>query len=114
MSREELVGLALALIVTTVLEAIPAFFFAPRKERFMASVICNAATNPALNLILLVLRRLGTVGLLYGASVAVLEIAVVFVEAGLYRILLEENRKKCLVYSLAVNAFSFVFGLFWL
>ena len=111
MSREELVGLALALIVTVVLEAIPAFFFAPRKERFMASVICNAATNPALNLILLALRHLGAVGLLYGASVGVLEIAVVFIEAALYRLLLEEDRKKCLLYSLGVNALSFLFGL---
>lgn len=111
MSPGELVGLAVALIVTTVLEAIPAFFFAPRKERFMASVICNAATNPALNLILLVLRRLGAGGLLYGASVGVLEIAVVFAEAALYRLLLEKDRKKCLMYSLCVNAISFVLGL---
>lgn len=111
MSPGELGGLALALIVTTVLEAIPAFFFAPHRERFMASVICNAATNPALNLILLALRHLGAVGLLYGASVGVLEIAVVFIEAALYRLLLEEDRKKCLLYSLGVNALSFLIGL---
>ena len=111
MSREELVGLALALIVTAVLEAIPAFFFAPRKERLMASVICNAVTNPALNRILLALRHLGVPSLLYVLSVAVLEIAVVFAEARLYRLLLEENRRNCLWYSLGVNAFSFILGL---
>ncbi len=111
MNMGTLTALALALTVTTAVEAIPALLFQPRWERLMASVVCNAATNPLLNLILLGLRHPGVPSPVYGAAVALLELSAVFAEAGLYRVFLEESRRKCFLYSLGVNALSYFTGL---
>lgn len=74
----------------------------------------NCITNPALNLLLLILAWHGVdVGL---AVILPLEAGVVVLEWGLFRISLTGSRWRLLALSLTANTVSFLAGvfLFWL
>ena len=53
---------------------------------------------------------LGWGRLVYGLLL-LMELAVVFLEAWLYRLLLDKSFGKCLIFSACANAFSFGIGL---
>lgn len=103
--------LAGACISTIVLEAIPILLLKEKKDWFQASVICNVATNPVLNVALILLAfYLGWSRLIYGLLL-LMELAVVFLEAWLYRLMLGKPFGKCLIFSACANVFSFGIGL---
>ena len=103
--------LALACISTIVLEAIPILLLKEKKAWFKASVICNVVTNPVLNAIVMLFTFYFGWGKLAYGLVLLLELAVVFLEAELYRVMLNKTFWHCLIFSACANVFSFGMGL---
>lgn len=81
-----------------------------RKWRYVyASFLCNMLTNPAMNLLMLILVNcLGSE--YYGIIVAVLEVIVVIVETFVFKLLCDFRVKKAMVVSVFVNAVSYGVG----
>ncbi|HTX90850.1 MAG TPA: hypothetical protein VMC09_06500 [Anaerolineales bacterium] len=104
----------IALLLTVAIEGAVAWAFAFRTVRAQLAVaMVNCLTNPALNLLLLILAWLGVkVGL---PPVTALEVGVIFVEWGLYIYAFGGPKRRLFVLSLAANAASFLAGLllFW-
>jgi hypothetical protein len=104
----------LALLLTLVIEGGIAWLFGFRTGRFQLVVaMINVITNPALNVLLLLLAWLGVnVTLLL---IIPLEIVVVAVEWGLLVYAFDAPKGRLLFLSLAANAASFLAGvlLFW-
>ena len=81
-----------------------------RKPRFVFySLLWNMATNPALNVCLMVATAY--LGAAYVPAAVVGEICVFIIEAFLIRALLELSLRKALLLSLLVNAASLLVGL---
>ncbi len=104
----------LALLLTVAIEAAAAWCFGFRTARAqLALAMINCLTNPALNLLLVLLAWSGVqVGL---PLVSLLEVGVVLVEWGLLVYVFGGSKRRLLVLSLAVNTASFLAGvmLFW-
>ena len=98
-------------ISTIVLEAMPILLLKEKKKWFKASVVCNVATNPVLNVLLMFLYLYLGWGRLVFGLLLMMELAVVFIEARLYRLLLDKPYGKCLIFSACANTFSFLTGL---
>lgn len=82
-----------------------------RNRRFVYdSLLCNLLTNPAANLLMLLLVLWLGAGAYYPA-LAVLECLVVAVEAVVYRKLEDISKRRALWLSLLLNALSFLTGL---
>lgn len=75
------------------------------------SVLCNILTNPALNLILLIVVKFAGVAY-YTPTLIVLEITVLFIEAGVLKHLCGLRYYKAITVSCLMNFTSFVVGVF--
>lgn len=102
--------LAIALALTVAIEA-AAMFVMHKNTRYMYySLLCNLLTNPALNLSLWLLAEwLGAE--VYWPAAALLELAVLFIEGGVYRYLTRMGWAKSLLTSFILNTCSFTVGL---
>ena len=104
----------LALLLTVAIEGGVAWLFGFRTIGLQLAVaMINCMTNPALNLLLLVLAWRGTAVTL--ALVTLLEVLVVVVEWGLLVYVIGRPRGRLFTLSLAANAASFLAGvlIFW-
>ena len=102
-----LVPLITAFVLTCLIEGIVICGFDPWRRWLLASVICNLATNPLINLILYPL---------YGHSLSALvfvlfELGVVIAEALIYKGVLRCKMRKCIVASLIANTVSCIGGI---
>ena len=100
-----------ALVLTIVAESIPLLFCKPRKDWFIAGLLCNCATNPALNILRILFYSLWqnlTTLLLF---TVILEVAVVLIEAWLYTLLTDTTRTRALLLSLLCNSLSLTLGI---
>lgn len=81
-----------------------------KRDYIYYSLLCNLLTNPALNVLLLIVVRVwGTA--YYTVALAALEIAVVLIEARVMGLLCGFRPAKALLVSCAMNAGSFLTGL---
>jgi len=102
-------SILMALALTVVIECGLSFLFRI-KGLLYPVLLVNLLTNPALNLIVLwAFSRFGPGS--YWPVVAPLEVAVVFAEAWLLRLMLHLPYKKILLISLCLNGASFCAGV---
>jgi hypothetical protein len=104
----------LALLLTVAIEGAVAWFFGFRTGRSQLAVaMINCLTNPALNLLLVILAWLGVAVRL--PLVVLLEVVVVAVEWGLLVYAFGGSKRRLFLLSLTANAASFLAGLalFW-
>lgn len=103
-------SLATSLLLTLVIELLFALLFGVRKGRdFLLVFLVNVATNPLIGILL-------DVYFVYVAMppywlIAILEAGVVFGEWALYRGRLEYRKMPPFVFSLVLNASSYLIGL---
>ena len=101
------------LLLTVLVEGVLVLVFIKRRKTFYHSVLVNMATNPLVNLMLILWASfvtLPTVPYYYFAT-AILEVAAVITEWILYYKMGDFGIKKALLASLMLNAASFSFGL---
>lgn len=103
--------LMLALLVTILVEGCIVALWKRNCRFLMCSVLCNIATNPLLNVLLLILREQFGIGGAYHAMVAAGEILVVLFEAFLYSVYMGRSYRSCLLVSLVLNLSSYGFGI---
>ena len=109
-----LVRYLLALLLTVAIEDGIAWLFGYRTARLLLAVaMINCITNPALNLLLLILAWQGVEVTFF--LVVLLEVLVVIVEWGLLVYVIGQPKGRLFVLSLVANAASFLAGLliFW-
>ncbi len=105
-----LAAFAAAFALTAAAEGALVLALTRSMRRVYASFLCNLLTNPALNLLLLgAVRFLGAGA--YWPALAALELAVVAVEAYVWRLLTPLTWKSALFLSAGTNALSFALGL---
>lgn len=105
----------LALLLTVAIEGGVAWLFGLRTRQSQLTVaLVNVVTNPALNVLLLLLAWLGVDVTLW--LVLPLEILVVLAEWGLLAYAFGGPKRRLFILSLTANAASFLAGvlLFWL
>jgi hypothetical protein len=104
-------SLAIALVLTIVLEWLVIYLFGLRKKTdFLAILFINLLTNPLMNYFILVMQSLHLITFnLF--SILVVELIVVIAEWRLLIYSVSGNQKKLFVISLVMNLFSFSFGL---
>ena len=105
-----LLYLVMLLLSTFLLELIPLLFLRRRWEWFRVSLLCNVITNPLINTILLMVGAVSYSDITFVIVALVLELLIIPAEAWIYRNLLGESWKKCLMVSLIANVFSFGVG----
>ena len=99
-----------ALALTIALEGVMAFIMGVRNIRGQITILLvNIITNPALNCLLLILSLSISPKMNYYAIIP-LEIIIVFVEGLIYKKMLK-TKLNSFLFSLILNAFSFVVGL---
>ena len=101
------------LLLTVLVEGVLVLVFIKRRKTFYHSVLVNMATNPLVNLLLILWASfvtLPTVPYYYFAT-AFLEVAAIITEWILYYKMGDFGIKKALLASLMLNAASFSFGL---
>ncbi len=99
--------ICLNLALTVLIECVLAWLLFRSRRVCYITLLCNMLTNPPLNVILLLaMRHLP----LYWALLCALEIAVVCVEAYLYRDLADLPKKKSYAVSLLLNGASLFCG----
>ena len=103
---EILISLLTVLVLTVGIESAVFLLFFRRPRFLWLCILVNAATNPALNLILLFLRSVGCSSFLW---LVLLEILVTLAEGFLYR--LTPELKHPFLFSLLANSVSFLTGL---
>ena len=103
-------GIAGAFALTLIVELALAFFLFGGKGRLYPVFLCNLLTNPALNVIIILVTGLFGAGA-YWPCLVLLEIAAVLIEARVLWLLCGLSAKKALAISLALNAASFCVGL---
>jgi hypothetical protein len=100
----------LTLFLTIVIELAVAYFFGFRKKTEIITIILiNIITNPVLNYLFLINDHYSLIKI-NSLMIIILELAVVFVEWKLLFYSLQENSKKMLNVSLAMNFCSYVAG----
>lgn len=99
------------LVLTILIEGTVLFIWKKSKEVLIDSLYVNLLTNPPLNLTLLLLSGNGCSLQLYWTMLAILEIAVVFVEAVAYKFMMGIGFKGSLWLSLILNLISFIVGV---
>lgn len=100
--------LAVCCGATILLEMLPLLLVSQRKNWLKASIVCNVATNPVLNMFMLVVYLLTDHALWSISILFVLEVAVVFFEAFVYHKMLSKKYLPCFLFSLVANAISFL------
>ena len=110
-------SLFLPCAVTCVVETFVLLFFKDGKRRMLPQLFCNVVTNPLLHL-LLPLGYLAIASLCGRQNAAwnavlltVSEIGIVFAEAGLCGLFIQEPFQKRLLFSALLNVASFSVGL---
>ena len=101
------------LLLTVLVEGVLVLVFIKRRKTFYHSVLVNMATNPLVNLLLILWASfvvLPTVPY-YCFATAILEVAAVITEWILYYKMGDFGIKKAFLASLMLNAASFSFGL---
>lgn len=106
-----LYNLLSAFLLTVVIESLPLLFCKPRKAWLIAGLLCNCATNPVLNIARILFYSLWQNHIALLCLTVALEIAVVFVEAWLYRLLTDGSRPHCFFLSLICNCLSVLAGI---
>lgn len=106
-----LIILAMVLGITIVLESIPSLFTQEKAQWWKASLMCNLATNPLLNVAVLLIGAIFSVDDIRTPIFLVLEVVVVFFEAWIYHRMLQKPYWVCLVFSLCANLLSFGIGV---
>ena len=96
---------------TCIIEVIPLLFLKQSKQWRKASYKCNIITNPVLNTVLLLISNLlnSTASLICIYTLG--ELIVIAVEAFLYRYILQEKLRKCVLISILVNVLSCAVGV---
>ncbi|MBQ3183876.1 MAG: hypothetical protein IJB24_07900 [Clostridia bacterium] len=102
-----LVPLITAFVLTCLIEGIVICGFDPWRRWLLASVICNLATNPLINLILYPLYGHS----LYALVFVLLEITAVITEGLIYKGIIKCKMRKCIVASLIANSVSCIGGI---
>lgn len=105
-----LLYLAIMCAVTILLESVPVLLTGDRKSWWKASVVCNVATNPLLNVVMLLVSVWLSRAFYFPVLIA-LEVVVVLAEAYLYHRLLNKVMLRCVLFSLIANGISFGAGL---
>ena len=110
-------ALFIPLAFTVLVETLALCFFKDRKKRLLPQLYCNLITNPLLHLILplcyMAISSLcgGENKVLNAVALLALEIAIVFAEAWLAGLFIQEPYKKRLQISAILNALSFGLGV---
>ena len=99
-----------AFLLTVATEGTAILIILRRKKYVYYSLLCNMLTNPALNLLMLISVRLFGIKVYY-PILAVLELAVVFVEAAVYNYICRFGMRKSLRLSAFLNALSLSCGI---
>ncbi len=99
-----------ALLLTCIAESAVLVFCRPRKLWLTMGLLCNIATNPMLNILRLAASAMLSTSELWMLT-GLLEIAVVFAEAGLYHLGTGTRFRTCLRWSLLCNGASLGIGL---
>lgn len=103
--------LAIPLVLTIITECIVSFVLGKRgTNRVLAVIAVNLATNPAVNFIIYLLWRYLHVSTM-GHIIIVLEIVVVIAEWLIYLHIFEGGKMETFVYSLLLNASSYLVGV---
>jgi len=105
MSFNPYLGVLWVFLLTVVIEGTAILIILRRKKYVYYSILCNMLTNPALNLLMHFSVRLFGVSVYY-PMLAVLELAVVFVEAAVYNYICGFGMRKSLLLSVFLNALS--------
>jgi len=99
-----------ALLLTLIIEGAAVLIIFRRAKYVCYSVLCNLLTNPALNLLLaLSVNIFG--GRAYYPLLITSELAVIFIEAAVYRYICGFGTRKSVLLSAVLNALSFAAGL---
>ncbi len=98
------------LALTVLLEGALAAGLTRNRRMVYHSFLCNLLTNPPLNLALMAIAFYGGIGA-YWIALPCLELAVVLVEAAVYKRLDDCSTPRALGVSALLNAFSFGMGL---
>ena len=106
-----LYSLLSALLLTVAVESIPLLFCKPLKDWLIAGLLCNCATNPVLNIVRILFYALWQSHTALLCLTVVLELAVVMIEAWLYRLLTDGSRPRCFTLSLVCNGLSVLAGI---
>ena len=99
--------LLLCFLLTLIIEE-ALLLIARRPRLHYACLLANLLTNPALNLLLLLIG--GPFPRLYWPALVLLELAAVAAEAWVYRSLTDWPRRRAFLLSLGLNAASFGLG----
>ena len=99
------------LVLTILIEGTVIILWKKSKEALIDSLYVNLLTNPPLNLVLILLSRNGLLLEVYWGILAILEIAVVFIEAIAYKSMLGIGFKESLWMSFVLNLSSFAVGV---
>ena len=106
-----ILSLFAALVLTCITESLPHLFFKERTKWLVSGLLCNIVTNPLLNVIVLFLYAfVDNVWQVY-AIILLLETAVLFTEACLYKLMLDKPYKTCLTVSALCNGISCFIGV---
>ena len=100
-----------ALIITSVIEMIPHLLFNNKARRIKTSILCNVVTNPLLNTILLLFGIFIPSTIVLFVITIILEFIVIYAEARLYTLVLDEHFSKTMKISAICNTFSFLSGI---
>ena len=105
-----LLALGGAFLLTVVLEGGALLLAVRRRRPVYVSFLCNLLTNPAANALVAGLTLWLGVGAYY-PCLLVTELAIVWMEAAVYRLLLGLSWRRAGLWSLGLNAFSCLAGL---
>lgn len=96
-------------LLTALVEGLLAFCLFRSIEVVYASFLCNLMTNPALNLLLILMTSL--VGIkVYYPSLIVLEVMAIYLEGRLYQMICQWDTVRAMRVSLLLNAVSVLSG----
>lgn len=102
--------LLLNLLLTILIEGLVAVLLFRSREMVYYSFLCNLLTNPTLNLLLLVAVRLWGYSA-YGFVLLILELAAIFVEAYVLKLLCRFSNRRAVAVSGFLNVLSCVMGM---
>ena len=98
------------LLLTVIIEGVAVALLFRQMQYVYYSLLCNLLTNPALNLLLLLfVKQFGEN--MYIPVLLLAEVAVVFVEAAVYKYICGFRMSKALLLSAFLNVLSFAAGL---
>lgn len=106
-----ILSILITLIITEMIEYLVIALWTNDKKAVPVILIGNLITNPAVNVIMMVIRNFTQNIAVIISSMILLEIATILIEYLFISARLKYPAKKSLKYSLAVNLCSFAFGI---